>query len=102
MKLNINYVDIDTDQRLNDFIQKKVDKLETFYDRIIEGEVYLRPNNTSMDTVITEVKIYVPGNSLFAKEEADSFEAGIDGCVEALRRQIRKLKEKQSAHPQQP
>ncbi len=102
MKLNINYVDLDKDSRLNDFIQKKVDKLETFYDRIIEGEVYLRPNNTSVESVITEVKIYVPGSSLFAKEEAASFEAGIDGCVEALRRQIRKLKEKQAAHPQQP
>ncbi len=55
-----------------------------------------------METVITEIKIYVPGQSLFAKEEADSFEAGIDGCVEALRRQIRKLKEKQASHPQQP
>ncbi|WP_224999779.1 ribosome hibernation-promoting factor, HPF/YfiA family [Cesiribacter sp. SM1] len=102
MKLNINYVEIENDKRLNDFIQKKVDKLETFYDRIIEGEVYLRPNNTSVDSVITELKIYVPGQSLFAKEQADSFEAGIDGCVEALRRQIRKLKEKQASHPQQP
>lgn len=99
MKLNINYVDLETDQRLNGFIQKKVDKLETFYDRIIEGEVYLRPNNTSVESVITELKIYVPGNSLFAKEEAASFEAGIDGCVEALRRQIIKLKDKQSTHP---
>ena len=41
MKLNINYVDLETDKRLNEFIQKKVDKLETFYDRILQGEVYL-------------------------------------------------------------
>ncbi|MEY2705096.1 MAG: hypothetical protein RL407_1158, partial [Bacteroidota bacterium] len=27
------------DQKLIDFIQKKADKLDTFYDRIIDGEV---------------------------------------------------------------
>ncbi|EMR03761.1 ribosome hibernation-promoting factor, HPF/YfiA family [Cesiribacter andamanensis] len=102
MKLNINYVDLDQDKRLNEFIQKKVDKLETFYDRIVSGDVYLKKTNTAEETCITELKIFVPGSSLFTNKEAKSFEEGIDACVEAMRRQIRKLKEKQAAHPQQP
>ena len=99
MKLNINYVDLEADKRLNDFIQKRVDKLETFYDRIVEGEVYLKRSNTPMNNHVAEVKIHVPGSSLFAKEENGSFEAAIDKCVEALRRQVKKLKEKQATHP---
>jgi putative sigma-54 modulation protein len=102
MKLNINYVDLDQDKRLNEFIQKKVDKLETFYDRIVSGDVYLKKSNTGHNDYITELKLFVPGNSLFTNKEAASFEEGIDGCVEAMRRQINKLKEKQAAHPQQP
>jgi putative sigma-54 modulation protein len=31
------------------FIQKKVDKLETFYDRMIDGEVFLRLNNNGVE-----------------------------------------------------
>lgn len=99
MKLNINYVDLEADKRLNDFIQKKVDKLETFHDRIVEGEVYLKRDNTPINSHVAEVKIYIPGSSLFAKEQNGSFEAAVDKCVDALRRQIKKVKEKQATHP---
>ena len=42
MKLQMHSIHFDADVKLLDFIQKKVDKLETFYDRIIDGEVFLR------------------------------------------------------------
>ena len=32
MKLQVHSIHFDADQKLIDFIQKKVDKLETFYD----------------------------------------------------------------------
>lgn len=99
MKIDIRYIDIESDDRLNTFIQKKVDKLETFYDRIVDCEVFLkRSNNNTEENAVAEIKINVPGNSLFAKEQGKSFEASIDSCVEALRRQIKKVKEKQTSH----
>lgn len=98
MKIYIHYIHSDTDENLNAFIQKKVDKLETFYDRIIEGEVYLkRSNNNTEENAVAEIKIKVPGSSLFATEQAKSFEASVDACVEAIRKQIKKLKGKQAA-----
>ena len=42
MKLEMYYVDNDRSQALSDFIQTKVNKLETFYDGIVNGEVYIR------------------------------------------------------------
>jgi putative sigma-54 modulation protein len=98
MKIYIRYIDIDSDERLNEFIQKKVDKLETFYDRIVEGEIFLkRSNNNTEENAVAELRINVPGNSLFAKEQGKSFEAAIDGCVEAVRKQLKKVKGKQAA-----
>lgn len=98
MKIYIRYIDMDTDERLNEFIQKKVDKLETFYDRIVEGEIFLkRSNNNTVENAVAELKINVPGNSLFAKEQEKSFEAAVDACVEAVRKQLKKVKGKQAA-----
>ncbi len=99
MKIYIRYIDIESDDRLNEFIQKKVDKLETFYDRIVEGEIFLkRSNNNTDENAVAELKINVPGSSLFAKEQEKSFEAAVDAAVESVRRQLKKVKEKQSSY----
>ncbi len=98
MKLQIHSIHFDADQKLIDFIQRKVDKLETFHDHIVDGEVFLRINNTGIENKTVEIKLNIPGNQLFAKEVAKSFEEGTDQATEALRRQIRKLKVKQVAH----
>ena len=45
MKLQIHSIHFDADVKLLDFIQKKADKLETFYEQIVDGEVFLRLNN---------------------------------------------------------
>jgi putative sigma-54 modulation protein len=47
---------------------------------------------------VVEIKLFLPGTSLFAKEQARSFEAAADMTVEALRRQIKKTKQKQSTY----
>ncbi len=99
MKLQMHSIHFDADQTLLDFAQKKLDKLETFFDRIIDGEVFFRvENDDSRENKIVEIKLNAPGNQFFSKEKAKSFEAGIDSAVEALRRQLKKHKEKLVAH----
>ncbi len=97
MKLQMHSIHFDADQKLLDFIQKKVDKLETFYDRMVDGEVFLRINNSGIENKTVEIKLNVPGQQLFAKEQASSFEEATDQATEALRRQIRKFKVKMTA-----
>jgi putative sigma-54 modulation protein len=98
MKLQMHSIKFDADRKLLDFIQRKADKLETFYDRIIDGEVFLRlEKDDSRENKIVEIKLNIPGEQLFAKNKAKSFEAAADDAVEALRRQIKKFKEKQAA-----
>lgn len=98
MKLQMHAVHFDADPKLIDFIQRKTEKLEAIYERIVDGEVFLKlENGEAIDNKIVEIKINIPGNQLFAKEQDESFEAAADRTVEALRRQLKKYKEKQSA-----
>jgi putative sigma-54 modulation protein len=95
MKLQIHSIHFDADVKLSEFIQKKTDKLETFFDKIIDGEVFLKvENDDSRENKIVEIKLNLPGTQLFASEKAKSFEVAVDEAVEALRRQVKKHKEK--------
>ncbi|MDN3688271.1 ribosome hibernation-promoting factor, HPF/YfiA family [Cyclobacterium jeungdonense] len=95
MKLQMHSIHFDADQKLINFIQKKADKLDTYYDQIIDGEVFMRlDKNDRSENKIVEIKLNVPGKQLFSKSQNDSFEAAADDSVEALRRQIKKFKEK--------
>ncbi len=99
MKLQMHSIHFDADVKLLSFIQKKLDKLETYYDRIIDGEVFLRvENDDSRENKVVEIKLNGPKNQFFSKERARSFEAGTDAAVEALRRQLKKHKEKALLH----
>lgn len=98
MKLQMHSIHFEADRQLTDFIQQRVDKLETFYDRVVEGEVFLKHNNNGTETKTVEIKLHVPGSTLFCKEEGPSFEAAADAAVEAMRRQLTKFKDKQMAH----
>ena len=94
MRLQVHSIHFVADRKLIDFIQSKIDKLETFYDRLAGGEVFLRLNNEGIDNKTVEIKLNVPGYQLFAKEQARSFEAATDLATEALRMQLKKFKTK--------
>ena len=92
MKVHVHPVDFTVDQKLVDFIQKKLDN---FYDRIIEADVHLKLENTNTkENKIVEVKVHIPGESLVVKKQFKTFEEGIDSSVEPLERMLLKYKEK--------
>lgn len=97
MKVNvkISAVHFDADKKLIEFIQERVNKLTQYYDKIIDSEVILKLENTSSsENKIVEIKLMIPGNDAFAKKQCKSFEEATDVAVEALRRQLKKHKEK--------
>ena len=99
MQLQVHSIHFDADQKLIDFIQEKVDKLTQFHDQIISGEVFLRlENSDTNENKVAEIKLLVPGKDLFARRQCKSFEEATDDAVEALRRQIKKHKEKMRAY----
>lgn len=94
MKVQVHAVHFNADEKLITFIKRKLDKLETFYDRMVAGEVFLRLNNEGVENKTVEISLKVPGTRLFAKEQARSFEAATDLATEALRNQLKKFKTK--------
>ncbi len=95
MKIQTQAVQFKADQKLIDFTEKRLNKLEQFFDRIISAEVYLKLENSGqVKDKVAEVRINVPGNTLITKETQKSFEAAIDAAADSLRRQIIKHKEK--------
>ena len=95
MDIKIHSVRFDADIKLIDFIKSKVTKLIQFNDDIIAAEVFLRlENSQDMENKITEIKLDIPGNNLFAKKQSKTFEEATDLAVDALRKQVKKKKEK--------
>jgi putative sigma-54 modulation protein len=94
MKVQVHSIKFNADVKLLEFIQKKLDKLDTFYDRIVDSEVYLRLNNQSTVNKTVEIKLNIPGSQLFSKEISKTFEEATDTAVESLKRQLTKHKEK--------
>lgn len=95
MKIRVQSIHFTADSKLLDFIQTRVDKLDQFFDQIISGEVYLKLENAdNEENKITEIKLLLPGNDLFAKEKCKTFEEATDKAIESLRRQVDKHKEK--------
>ncbi|GAB5401423.1 MAG: ribosome-associated translation inhibitor RaiA [Aureisphaera sp.] len=99
MKVNVQTPNFVADVKLIDFINKKLSKLEIFYDRIIYADVFLKVIKTSeKENKSVEILLSIPGGDLMVKKEARTFEAGTDECVQSLERQLKKRKEKQRAH----
>lgn len=94
MDLQVNSVHFDADRKLVHFVDSKVHKLETYFDQIISGQVFLRLDKSSNDeNKVAEIKLSIPGKELFAKKQCKSFEEATDLAVEALRKQVRRYKQ---------
>ena len=95
MDIRIKAIHFDVNERLQDFIEKKVTKLERFEREIGKVEVSLmvvKPETVMNKQV--DIKADVPGKSLFASETCDTFEEAVDKTCEILGRQIEKHKNK--------
>lgn len=95
MRVKIQSIHFDADTKLLNFVEGKVGKLNTFSNTIIDSEVFLRlEKNSEAENKIAEIKLLIPGSELFAKRQCKTFEEATDQAVEALRRQLKKQKEK--------
>ncbi len=96
MDIKIHSIHFDADKKLIDFINNKVKKLIQFYDNIIGVEVFLRlEKDQGTENKLAEIRLDIPGSDVFAKKKSKSFEESIDNCLDAIKRQLTKFKEKQ-------
>ncbi|CAA6818260.1 MAG: Ribosomal subunit interface protein [uncultured Aureispira sp.] len=97
MEIRTQAVNFDADTKLIEFIDKKIGKLDTFYDNIVSTDVFLKLEKTGqVQDKVVEIKLKVPGSTLVAKETSKSFEESIDLGASSLRRQLIKYKDKKN------
>lgn len=95
MKLRIQSINFDATTNLETYINKKMSKIDKFFDDIQNIDVYLKvvkPETATNKEV--EIKIAIPNVDFFASKTCDSFEEAVDLTIEAIEKQIRKHKEK--------
>jgi putative sigma-54 modulation protein len=95
MEVMIQSIHFDATEKLQAFVNKKAEKLSKSYEDIQKVEVQLKVQKpaTALNKV-TSLTVSVPGNTLFVEKTCDTFEEGVDLCVDAMRVQLTKYKEK--------
>lgn len=96
MEIKIQSIHFDAAEQLQAFVEKKVSKLEKSYEEINNVEVQLKlVKPATAQNKEASLTVFVPGSRLFVEKTCDTFEESIDLCVDAMRTQLKKFKEKQ-------
>jgi len=94
MKITVQSIGLTPHEPLEEHLNKKVSKLDTFYDKIQECQVHLKVENTNTkDNKTAEIRLVVPGDDIVVKKTTDSFEESLDQCVDAAKKLLIKKKE---------
>ena len=96
MEIRIKSIHFDATEKLQEFINKKVEKLQKSYEDILKVEVQLKVEKPAAAlNKTTSLTVTAPGNTLFVEKTCDTFEEGVDLCLDAMKVQLTKFKEKQ-------
>jgi putative sigma-54 modulation protein len=99
MNVNIQAVHFTADTKLLDYVKEKLQKLNTFSDRIIKVNVFLKLDNVvhTIKDKVAEIRVHVPGQNFFVKSTSKSFETSFDDAFLSMISQIKRNKEKKAA-----
>jgi putative sigma-54 modulation protein len=95
MKLYTKAVNFEIAERLEKHIEKKIKRYEKLLPESAEMEIQLtvvKPE-TNLNKE-THVRVIGAGVELFAQKVCDTFEQGVDDCLEAIEKQLEKRKDK--------
>lgn len=97
VKIDIFTKNIELTDRLNDYVMKKVEKLEKFLDEVDECRVDLTHAKTARnanDRYVAQLTLRGKGFILRSEERSDSIFSAVDAALDKIRRQIRRFKGK--------
>ncbi len=96
MNVNIQTQRFAADSKLVSYIEKKLNKLGQFHERITKVDVYLKLDNVvhQIKDKIAEIQVHVPKHHFFVKHSSKSFEESFDVAFDSLINQIKRKKEK--------
>lgn len=94
MKIHVQSTGLTPHAPLEEHLEKKLSKLETYYDKIIDCKVLLKVENTTeKENKTAEIILAVPGDDIVVKKTSASFEESLDLCAEVAKKLLIKKKE---------
>ena len=95
MQINIKSVRFKADKQLEDFITERLQKIGKHHENIIGSDVILKLENTETpENKVADIRLKIKGNDLHSSKQCKTFEEATDLAVDALRKQLKKVKEK--------
>src|SRR5574344_47740 len=95
MNISINAVKFKADAKLENYVNEKVSKIDRFVDNATKCEAFLKVDKPlSENNKVAEISLTLPGQTLFNAKQANTFEEALNDCVDALKVQIDKYKER--------
>ena len=96
MEVKIKAIHFDATEKLEEFINKKAQKLARRNESIATFDVTLKVvKPETAKNKETALNVSLPGTELHAEKVCDTFEEGVDLCIDSVLRQIDKYKERQ-------
>ena len=99
MNVKIQSVHFDADEKLMDYVSRKVDKLKTYHDKIVKIDVFLKLDNVvhNIKDKVAEIKVHIPKCDIFVRRSSKSFEESFDEALDTAIIQIKRKKERLAA-----
>ena len=99
MNVKIQTVHFDADEKLIEYVTKKVDKLNTFHENITKVDVFLKLDNVvhTIKDKVAELRVHVPKHDFFVKASSKSFEESFENAMDSMITQIKRQKTRQVA-----
>jgi|SRR5688572_3678415 putative sigma-54 modulation protein len=99
MIVHVQAIHFDADNKLIENVNRKIEKLQQYHDRIIKVDIFLILDNVAhnIKDKIAEIRVHVPRSDFFVKATSKSFETSFDEALDAMIQQIKKKKEKLAA-----
>ncbi len=95
MNVNIQSVKFDADKRLLEFVENKVSKLDRFVERAVSADVIMKlDKDYEKGNKVVTITVNVPGDELVSEQRSRSFEEATDLCIDALKKQLERHKNK--------
>ncbi len=95
MKINIQTVHFSMNSNLQKYIEKRLSKLNLYYNRIVSIDLYLNLDNHNDQTnKSVELRVNIPGDDVVVGKKSESFEKSLDMAASSAERMLKRRKEK--------
>ena len=80
---------------LQKYIEKRLSKLNLYYNRIVSIDLYLNLDNHNDQTnKSVELRVNIPGDDVVVGKKSESFEKSLDMAASSAERMLKRRKEK--------